>query len=207
MNSIRAFFAVMLPIEIQNVLSHAMAQIKESSNIIFKEENVEENSDQNVDHNVRGNIRWIREESWHITLQFIANLAREDVTDLIAGIHLKKSSIKPFTLELDSLEWFPSAQQPKVLILSLTSQEELMQLSHELGQRLVALGYPLESRPYRAHLSLGRLIYPNRTEASLADIKLKLPKIPSFHVDAYHLLESRPDKGLHHYSPLAKFEL
>lgn len=112
-------------------------------------------------------IRWTRPENLHITLQFIAEaraehlpLLSERVRDNIAG------KVPPSTVTFGGLHLFPNPYRPRVIVLEVVSQEILAVLSGLIGEGIATLGYELESRPFRAHLSLGRIKQPQGVDLS-----------------------------------------
>lgn len=150
-------------------------------------------------------IRWINTENLHITLQFLEKLRPEDVNPLIKQVQSELKNKSVFQLEFNQLEWFPGPSHPKILSLSVGPQDLLKALSDTIGQAISTLNYTVESRPYRGHMSIGRLIQHRPQHTLLPQIKV--PIIPPVVIDEFFLIESKPDNGKNSYSPLAQFNL
>ena len=150
-------------------------------------------------------IRWINRENLHITLQFLKKIEPEDVNPLIEQVRTELKNTRAFQLELHHLEWFPEPRDPKILSLAVGPQDILRTLSATIGHAINALNYPVESRPFRGHMSIGRLPYRRPQSASLSTIKL--PVIPPAFINELYLIESKPNNGPTSYYPLAQFNL
>jgi 2'-5' RNA ligase len=103
-------------------------------------------------------VSWIKPESIHLTLKFLGNIANEQVPEIQA--HLQKLAISavPFRLQPLGCGAFPSIKQMRVVWVGLQGAiEELLKLQKSVEDALVPLGFESEDRPYRAHLTLGRV--------------------------------------------------
>jgi 2'-5' RNA ligase len=74
--------------------------------------------------------------------------------DALAGV---ARSYDPVPLELGGLNAFPNLRQPRVVWLGVTADPKLELLHHDLETACAALGYPVEGRAYRPHVTLGRV--------------------------------------------------
>ncbi|UVE19353.1 RNA 2',3'-cyclic phosphodiesterase [Pseudomonas sp. LS44] len=93
----------------------------------------------------------VAKENLHITLTFLGAQPRgrlDELHGLAAGIETP-----PFVLSLDSLGRWGNG-----LLYLAPSQvpSELLELEHELHERLLLAGFELETRRYRPHLTLAR---------------------------------------------------
>lgn len=184
-NNIRAFFAIKPPPLMYNFLESLLKTLIHADQKHF--------------------IKWIDVEKLHITLQFIKSIQREDIDLLIELVNSRLKSNTAFQLEFDQLEWFPALYRPRVLSLRVGPQVVLKTLAATLGQALIDLNYPVETRPFRGHLSLGRLAYSRTPVASIS--RIKLSDSPVVEINEVHLIESQLGKGKTLYLPLAQFKL
>lgn len=144
-------------------------------------------------------IRWTLPQHLHITLQFLAKLSLQDLPLLLS--HVKQEIQQPpFELELKQLELFPTPNQPRVLSLHLEPQDLLQKLSICIGQGIATLGYPVETRPYRGHITLARL---NETY----QLPLESPVFEKMVVSEVLLYQSQPTATGSFYSILDKIAL
>lgn len=150
-------------------------------------------------------LRWIGLEHLHCTLQFINAIPQEQIAVLIDRVTALLNKQPSFLLHLGALEWFPSMEHPKILSLSVEPQKILKHLSECIYQILIELECSVESRPFRGHMSMGRVITHNLSKGWIKQIKNM--KIPSVLIDKIYLIESRPAQGGRIYCTLAEFNL
>lgn len=135
---IRIFFAIDLPVSMKEELSQFISQLKKKSRSHA--------------------IRWSRPENLHVTLQFLAEVKAEHVAQLIEQVRMEVAgNIPALELQLGKVRLFPSPYRPRVIVLDLAPQEELAVLSGLIGHGIRACQYETETRPFRAHLTIGRI--------------------------------------------------
>lgn len=103
-------------------------------------------------------VRWVRPESMHITLKFLGEITEEilsGIKDKVAG---SLKGLMPFEIFMQSLGVFPKKESPKVLWLGITDgSQELSDLTRRIEEALIPLGFEKEDRPFRPHLTIGRV--------------------------------------------------
>lgn len=100
--------------------------------------------------------RWTAQEDYHLTLNFLGDLAQTMQPRLIkaaAGIPKKFS---PFTIHISFSEAFDSARQPSVLWAGLNDKRLTTQLSKSLDSALAAQGIAIKPHSFVPHITLGR---------------------------------------------------
>ncbi|HHF0524976.1 TPA: RNA 2',3'-cyclic phosphodiesterase [Legionella anisa] len=185
MHTLRVFFAIIFPKSTQVRLSRSLKTLQ---NTLLSDY-----------------IRWVHVEKMHITVQFLGNLPQEQLILLIEKVQSAIKNTLPIQLQFGHLEWFPTLRHPKILSLSVQPQADLAMLSKVIGNTLITLNVPVETRPFRGHLTMGRLIRHRIPHELLETIKI--PVIPPIVVNKIHLIESRSEKGRQNYYPLAEFKL
>ncbi len=148
--TIRAFFAIAL-----------INTVRSELNNIINELHLRKGGDR---------VRWVRAENLHVTLHFLGNIASDIVPDLLNKVALELEDEEIFTCHLTSLDLFPSAKRPRVIALRLGSEKYLIELSDAIKRGVSAFGLPSDPRPFKAHLTLGRLpgtTYPSTKNVSL----------------------------------------
>jgi 2'-5' RNA ligase len=89
-------------------------------------------------------------QDWHVTLHFLGSVADERVVEVAAGLHLP---LQPCELILDQ----PELWRGGLAVLAATSvPSALMSFHDRLAVALRGLDLPVESRPWRPHLTLAR---------------------------------------------------
>jgi 2'-5' RNA ligase len=102
-------------------------------------------------------IRWVPPENVHLTLQFLGAVPEERLADVEKAVRGAAGAARPLSLEVKGAGGFPNSRRPRVVWLGLSGEvDALAALAAELGKRLAPLGFPPESRPFAAHLTLGR---------------------------------------------------
>jgi len=89
-------------------------------------------------------------ERLHITLHFIGSVARERLPRLVSGL---QRPFESFEFTLERAEVWPNS----VAVLQPDrTPHEMSDLHRRLGDALSELGLPVESRPFRPHVTLAR---------------------------------------------------
>jgi RNA 2',3'-cyclic 3'-phosphodiesterase len=102
-------------------------------------------------------IRWVRVDGLHLTLRFLgATPARlrpalEDAADRVTGAEA------PFDVALSGGGAFPSLARPRSLWIGVSEGgDQLSALADALSRSSAEVGLVLETRPFAAHLTIGR---------------------------------------------------
>lgn len=170
---VRVFFAVELPLPVKDEIGRSIMAIKKKAKGAHA-------------------IRWTKPENLHITLQFLGEAKRTDLPQLIEEVRANiAGKFKKFFLNLGNLYLFPSPYRPRVIVLDVAPQEELAQLSKRIGEGITALGYEIESRPFRGHLTIGRIKQPQGLNLSFLS-EFKIPAIEDLELKEVVLFRSEP---------------
>jgi RNA 2',3'-cyclic 3'-phosphodiesterase len=105
-------------------------------------------------------VRWTPAADRHLTLRFLGDTSPELVPGLTAAMDDVALTVAPLPLCLHTPGTFPADSPPRVLWMGLrpdAGQAALMQLQQHLEHRVQHLGYEAEARPYRPHITLGRV--------------------------------------------------
>lgn len=112
-------------------------------------------------------LRWERPDHLHYTLHFLGEVDDKRVTELKTVGESAVAGIKPFPLELSGIGAFPTPRNPKVLWVGAAEGTlPLTSLATSLGQKLQALGFPIERRPFQPHLTIARVKGPGAERAA-----------------------------------------
>ena len=103
-------------------------------------------------------VRWVRPEGIHLTLKFLGNVSNDAIPTIESGMRRAAEGIYPFTVRVQGAGCFPSSRRPRVLWLGLQGElESLLTAQSRLEDSLEALGVDRETRPFRSHLTVGRV--------------------------------------------------
>lgn len=101
--------------------------------------------------------RWVRTENLHLTLRFLGATPPERVPALSDALRGAVAGTGVFRVSLAGAGGFPSAARPRALWLGIEEgAPELAAIAAAMQSPLAALGWPLEARPFRPHLTVAR---------------------------------------------------
>ena len=103
-------------------------------------------------------IRWVRSENIHLTLKFLGDVEAVKIGEIAEAISKTVKGYTPISLKAKGIGVFPGIKRPRVLWVGLTDQlEVLVRLQKTLDENLKRLGFPGEKRPFKGHLTMGRI--------------------------------------------------
>lgn len=161
---------------------------------------------------IGGSVRWVRPARVHLTIRFLGEVP----TDGIEGIAGLLSDVarrhRPFELRAAGTGAFPNVRRPRVLWVGLGPPAEVARLAclrDEFEEGLVGLGLEREVRPFRPHLTIGRVRGPSRSVpvprvAGIEGADFEARPFPVAEID---LMESRLDAGGTRYHRLHRAPL
>jgi 2'-5' RNA ligase len=107
---------------------------------------------------IQGDIRWVRPGGIHSTLKFFGELSKDDVANVATTVEKAAEKEMPFSLAIGGAGVFPDPHRPRVLWLGMSGDVERLSIFQKgIEQALLRIGFPGEERPFRPHLTLGRI--------------------------------------------------
>ena len=135
--TIRAFLAIEPPEDILQAISRLQEKLKRESS---------------------GRISWTKPQGQHLTLKYFGDISAEDVKNIYSAAENRIASVSSLNLKVEKLGVFPDARRPRVLWCGVAGDgEKLSLLQKQLEADFEGIGFPREDRPFRAHLTLGRI--------------------------------------------------
>lgn len=111
--------------------------------------------------NAGGPIKWVAPTNIHLTLKFLGDSEENLIQQIKKIIDEVAAKHQPIPTTLNSLGAFPTMARPRVYWVDLKGgSSELGQIAAELDDAVHELGFEKENRPFRAHLTLGRVKFP-----------------------------------------------
>lgn len=136
--------------------------------------------------------RWVRPDLWHVTLKFLGQTASDMVSALEGVAKQAARGCAPGWAELGDIEAKPGWRRPRVLWVACTLPPAWIAMQAELERLCAELGFPVENRDYRAHVTLARL-EQNRPIAHAPEAAvLSSVRGTRWRVDAIRLYRSQP---------------
>jgi 2'-5' RNA ligase len=117
-----------------------------------------------------GAPRWGVPERWHLTLLFLGTVPEECVGPLVTAAGPAVAAAPPMALRLAGGGRFGSLRRPQVAWAGLDGDvAPLVALAARLADAARALRLPVEDRPFRPHLTLGRWRPGQPADGTLTD--------------------------------------
>ena len=101
-------------------------------------------------------VRWTRPEGLHVTLKFLGDVEAERIEAVAAAACAAVVTVAPFPMRARGVGGFPSLKRPRVLWVGIEAPA-LARLAAALAAPLAALGFAADDKPFRPHLTLGRV--------------------------------------------------
>jgi 2'-5' RNA ligase len=102
-------------------------------------------------------IRWVRVAGLHLTLRFLGPTPEDRLASLQGSADALASAAAPFEVQLSGGGAFPSLEHPRSLWVGVgDGAERLTNLADGLTDAAGACGLVLDTRPFAAHLTIGR---------------------------------------------------
>lgn len=177
------FFALELPLQISNVIETTIDHLKT--------------------HYSKKLFRWTPIHKCHVTLVYLSTISDKHLQQLSEAVKEKLSLMSSFYIDLTTLELFPSEYQPYIISIRVAG-DPLKEIVKVINENVERLGYPVDKRPFRGHITLARLKQKGRV--------FKLPKeivfpAQSMRVEKITLLRSEHIEREQVYTPIEVFLL
>ena len=102
-------------------------------------------------------LAWVAESRLHLTLKFLGERPDDAVAPLVGALDEVGATHSPVTRSLGGLGAFPNQRRPRVVWLGIAPDPKLELLHHDVETACAALGYELDGRTFRPHLTLARV--------------------------------------------------
>ncbi|HSR30067.1 MAG TPA: RNA 2',3'-cyclic phosphodiesterase [Anaerolineae bacterium] len=138
MNTLRTFIAIELDDELRDNLGRLQARLRERVS--------------------PGSVRWVRPDGIHLTLKFLGDTPLAKVEEVQAALAQAAADVGPFAFTVAGVGCFPNARSPRVVWVGLQELSgALVRLRDAVETQVAPLGFPTENRPFRPHLTIGRV--------------------------------------------------
>ncbi|MDD5341202.1 MAG: RNA 2',3'-cyclic phosphodiesterase [Patescibacteria group bacterium] len=136
----RLFLAINLPKEIKDELVNLVKKLDKA--------------------NKNKPIKWVEDENFHLTLHFLGSTLAEKLDSIDRAIEPIVANFPTLNFQLsNSVDAFPNLIEPKVIFLEMKemSDGKTLALQKQIGKILELLEFEIDPRPFRLHLTLGRV--------------------------------------------------
>jgi 2'-5' RNA ligase len=143
----RTFIAIELSDEIKDALDRIESHLKYSG----------------------ADVKWVAKDNIHLTLKFLGEVDEKKCEKVKAALDEIAKSTASFKISLKDIGAFPKIEFPRVIWVGLDKgTKESTELAAKIDEALSAIGFDRETRPFAAHLTIGRVRSP-KNKAALAE--------------------------------------
>jgi len=138
-------------------------------------------------------VRWIRSEGVHVTLKFLGEVPTRKIPAVKLGIQEAVVGHSPFELEFSNIGTFGGREGLRIMWVGIAGDVlRLEALVRAVNAALAVVGFEPERRPFRPHLTLGRVRdeIPTRRRAK-SRISIRSPAWNSAASSAFPTLAGR----------------
>lgn len=106
-------------------------------------------------------VGWERPEKLHLTLKFLGDVGEKKLGELKESLGRIASAGHPFSARLEGCGVFPPSGAGRSLWIGFSDEGELGTLAREIDAACAVLGYPVERRSFKPHLTIARIREPH----------------------------------------------
>ncbi len=134
---VRTFIGVFPPPDVQSIINRIQSSLKSEESP----------------------VRWEKQNKFHITLKFLGDLSAGQIEAIRSGLSNAVRSVGQFTVLLNRVGCFPSAESPKIVWIGSEPGENarLSECSILVESLCVSEGLKKEDRIFHPHITLGRV--------------------------------------------------
>jgi RNA 2',3'-cyclic 3'-phosphodiesterase len=140
--SMRLFLAIELPAPLLDALESAIAPLRAEA----------------------PEIAWVPVAKRHLTLKFLGDVGEERLDSLVVLADRVAREHRAFSMQLAGLGAFPNFRRARVVWIGVESGPRLELLHHDLELALERVGFEVEGRPFRPHVTVSRVRAPLAVE-------------------------------------------
>jgi len=103
-------------------------------------------------------VKWVDEKNIHLTLKFLGEIDEDECGKVKVVLDQIADTTKSFEISVNDIGAFPKIDYPRVIWVGLdkgTAESKL--LAERIDEVLSKIGFEKETRPFTAHLTIGRV--------------------------------------------------
>lgn len=142
----RLFLAISLPPDVRRAIIAATAPAREAA----------------------PDLAWVDGEKLHLTLKFFGEQPDDRVEAIRAATARVAGGLRQFAMYIGGLGAFPNFRRSRVVWIGVDQESRLELLHHDVEVACERIGFDLEGRPFRPHITLARVKHPLPEERARA---------------------------------------
>lgn len=111
-------------------------------------------------------VRWVGEPLIHMTVKFLGDVDEPRIEDVRRTLLSVTESHCRMAVRFTGVGAFPNLRRARVVWLGVEPEARLELLHHDLEVAYSTMGFEIEARPFRPHVTLGRVRQPLSPSAS-----------------------------------------
>ncbi len=108
-------------------------------------------------------LAWVHEPLLHLTLKFLGEQPEARLDDIRGALGAVTARHGDLVMGLEGVGAFPNFRRARTVWLGVDPQPRLELLHHDMEVAFGALGFEIEGRPFRPHLTLARVKHPDES--------------------------------------------
>jgi 2'-5' RNA ligase len=105
-------------------------------------------------------LSWTSREKRHLTLKFLGDVPDDAATRLAEAATQVAGRHRPIEMAIHEVGAFPNFRRARVVWLGVEQEPRLELLHHDLEIACEQVGFEVEGRPFRPHITLARIRSP-----------------------------------------------
>lgn len=103
-------------------------------------------------------VKWIPARNIHLTAKFLGDTDNKLIDRITQEIDAVARISSTIDIQLDRVGAFPNLRRPRIIwVGSSQATEAVSQIAGQIDRAMMTLHFEKESRPFKAHLTLGRV--------------------------------------------------
>jgi RNA 2',3'-cyclic 3'-phosphodiesterase len=100
--------------------------------------------------------KWVHQEDYHLTLAFLGAATDDQLYKVTSKMEEALAMIPSFPLTISHLGTFGNQPSPRIFWIGVNEEERLHQIREKVYQVCEQVGFPLDKRPFRPHITVAR---------------------------------------------------
>ncbi|HEX6534091.1 MAG TPA: RNA 2',3'-cyclic phosphodiesterase [Gemmatimonadaceae bacterium] len=154
-------------------------------------------------------VSWVTEERLHLTIKFLGEQPEAALAPLEHALRAALAAHAPVELRLGGLGAFPNLRAPKIVWMGVAHEPRLELVQHDVEYACAGLGYEIDGRAFRPHVTLARArerVSP-RDARALADAARAVRYAATVEARTLDVMSSRLERSGARYERLAAIPL
>lgn len=154
-------------------------------------------------------VAWVRRELLHMTLKFVGEQEASRVADFSRSLSALSAAAEPIDIRIHGYGAFPNFREPRVVWIGGDLPPRLSALAAAVDEACAGYGVEPEQRPFRAHITLGRVRrpLPREERRQLEQAAQGRHEVLHWHVESVELMSSELGPSGPTYTVVESFAL